>query len=164
MKRTMIFLVSVLLFACSENPMPSPTPVALPTTRLSADAEMQAASEQARDTLDVFLQQIETPRSDRTRIAVKVRVYPPGELPQDIWVDQVTYADGSLRGTMGDDIPLLRLSIGDKIRVAQKDVVDWMIVENGKMIGGYTIRLALQRMSPAEKQRFLEAIDYSIEE
>jgi hypothetical protein len=39
-----------------------------------------------------------------------------------------------------------------------------MIVEDGKLIGGYTIRLAFQRMSPEEKQRFLETVNYSIED
>jgi uncharacterized protein YegJ (DUF2314 family) len=163
MQKTMILLVCVVLFACTEKPVQIPTPTPLPTTQLSSDPELGAAFDEARATLEVFLQKIGTPRSDRTRAAVKVRFFPPGDLAQDIWVDGVTYADGSIRGTMGDDIPSLKLSIGDKITIAKKDVVDWMVVENGKLIGGYTIRLAYKRMSPEEKKRFLSVIDYSIE-
>jgi uncharacterized protein YegJ (DUF2314 family) len=83
---------------------------------------------------------------------------------QDIWVDEMTYTNGILRGHVGDDIPALKLEAGEKINIDQKDIIDWMIVEDGKLVGGYTIRLAVQRMSPEERQRFLETLDYSIED
>jgi uncharacterized protein YegJ (DUF2314 family) len=128
------------------------------------DADMESAFQEARDTLDLFIEKIGTPHSDRTFVAVKVRFSPPDGPPQDIWVDEVTYADGSFRGLMGDDIPSLHLVAGEKITIDEEDILDWMIVEDGKLVGGYTIRLAVQRMSPVEKERFLETLDYSIED
>ena len=65
---------------------------------------------------------------------------------------------------LGDDIPSLKLSFGEVIVIPTEDIVDWMIVEDGKLIGGYTIRLAYERMSPEEKERFRDAIDYSMED
>jgi uncharacterized protein YegJ (DUF2314 family) len=65
---------------------------------------------------------------------------------------------------MGDDLPTLRLELGEEITINEEDIVDWMLVEDGKLIGGYTIRLAAQRMSPEERERFLETIDYTIED
>jgi uncharacterized protein YegJ (DUF2314 family) len=103
-------------------------------------------------------------QSDRTLVAVKVRFVLPDSSSQDMWVDGITHQDGSFHGTMGDDIPSLKLSIDDKITIARKDIVDWMIVEDRKLIGGYTIRLAFQRMSPQQKERFLETVYYSIED
>ncbi|HET6598019.1 MAG TPA: DUF2314 domain-containing protein [Anaerolineales bacterium] len=139
--------------------MPSPTaPVP------AEDAELEAAIAQARDSLDNFIAKITTPHPDRTLAAVKVRFTPPGEPPQDIWVDQVKYADDGLEGAMGDDLPLLRLKFGETIKIAEEDIVDWAIVEDGKLVGGYTIRLAVQRMSPEEKERFLETLPYTIED
>lgn len=136
-----------------------------PTVEATAgDAELEAAIAQARDSLDDFIAKITMPHPDRTLVAVKVRFNSPGEPPQDIWVDQVSYAEGVLRGTMGDDLPLLRLKFGETIKIAEEDVVDWAIVEDGKLIGGYTIRLAVQRMSPEEKERFLETLPYTIED
>lgn len=123
---------------------------------------MESAFQQARDSLDFFIQKIGIPHPDRTYVALKVRFSPPGDMPQDIWVDNITYTGGSFRGDMGDDIPSLRLSFGEEIAIPTEDIVDWMIVEDGKLIGGYTIQLAYERMSPEEKERFLEAIDYSI--
>jgi len=56
------------------------------------------------------------------------------------------------------------LEAGEKITIDDTEIVDWMIVEKGKLIGGYTIRLAVQRMSPEERERFLKTLDYSIED
>lgn len=130
---------------------------------LDADVEMESAFQEARDTLDVFIERIATPHPNRTYVAVKVRFSPLDGSPQDIWVDNVTYRDGTFHGNMGDDIPSLRLSFGEEIVIPTENIVDWMIVEDGKLIGGYTIRLAYERMSPEEKELFLEAIDYSID-
>jgi uncharacterized protein YegJ (DUF2314 family) len=162
MKRVFIFVIGLFLFACSPVPTKSPTPVL--STQLNSDVEMEAAFQQARDTLDSFIQKIGTSYPDRTLVAVKVRFVLPDSSSQDIWVDQISYQDGSFHGTMGDDIPSLKLGVDDKITIARKDIVDWMIVEDGKLIGGYTIRLAFQRMSPEQKERFLETVHYSIED
>jgi len=162
MPRALILTLCLCLVACAEQPTPELTPTLQAPT--DSDIEMEAAWQEARETLDAFIQKIETPHPDRTFVAVKASFFPPDEPAQDIWVDEVTYVNGVFRGSMGDDIPSLKLSLGEKITVAREDIVDWMIVEDGKLIGGYTIRLALSRMSPEEKQRFLETLDYSIEE
>ena len=109
---------------------------------------MESAFQEARDTLSFFIERIAAPHPNRTYIAVKVRFSTPDGLSQDIWVDNVTYTDETFRGNMGDDIPSLKLSFGEEIVIPTEDIVDWMIVEDGKLIGGYTIRLAYERMSP----------------
>jgi uncharacterized protein YegJ (DUF2314 family) len=159
MRYKFILALCLLISACAPAAAPVPT-----MTTSAADAELEAAIGQARDTLDTFIERIGTPHADRTFVAVKVRFFPPDESPQDIWVDGVTYTGGVFRGNMGDDIPSLKLEAGEKIKVDEKDIIDWMIVEEGKLVGGYTIRLAVQRMSPAERERFLETLDYSIED
>lgn len=125
---------------------------------------MDSAIAQARGSLDEFVTRISVPKANRTFVALKVRFAPPGEGPQDIWVDEVTHTNGVFRGNMGDDIPSLRLEAGEKITIDEKDIIDWMLVEDGKLIGGYTIRLAVQRMSPEEREQFLETLDYTIED
>ena len=159
MYRTLILTLCIFAFACTPTPLPTPG-----STTPATDVELEAAIQQARNTLEEFMDRIASPHPDRTFVAVKVRVFPPDGWPQDIWVDGVTYTDGSFRGNMGDDIPSLKLSFDDKMVIQTKAIVDWMIVEDGKLVGGYTIRLAYQRMSPEEKERFLETLDYSTED
>ena len=158
MKRVVIFAICLLIAACS----PATTQVF--PTQWNEDVEREAAFRQARETLDSFIQKVEVSQPNRSLIAVKVRFFLPDGSTQDLWVDRISYGDGSFHGTMGDDIPTLKLSVDDKITIKRDDIVDWMIVENGKLIGGYTIRLAFQRMTPEEKQRFLETVNYSIED
>ena len=162
MKRKFIFAVSLFMVACS--PIATQTTTQVLPTQLNKDAEMEAAFQLARDTLDSFVHKIETPHPNRTLVAVKVRFVIPDGLSEDLWVDRIIYRDGSFRGTMGDDIPALKLSVDDKITIERNDIVDWMIVEDGKLIGGYTIRLAFQRMTPEQKERFLETVHYSIDD
>ena len=164
MMRALILIVCLGLVACLPKSAPIQGSTPVPTTQTDSDLELESAIRQARDTLDVFTEKVGTPHPDRTFVGLKVRFYPPDELPQDIWVDEVTYSNGSFRGNIGDDIPSLRLEAGEKITVQEKDILDWMIVEDGILIGGYTIRLAVQRMSPEEKERFLETLDYTIED
>jgi uncharacterized protein YegJ (DUF2314 family) len=159
MIRKLILALCIFTFACAPAPVLTFSP-----TSSETDSELDAAIEQARDSLDDFIAKINTPHADRTFVAVKVRLTPPGESPQDIWVDEVTYIDGIFRGNIGDDIPALRLEAGEKISIDQEDIVDWMIVEDGKLVGGYTIRLAVKRMSPEEREQFLETLDYTIED
>lgn len=154
-----IVLLSLLMFACAPRLAAPSTP-----TTSSGDTGLDSAITQARGSLDEFVTRIAAPHANRTFVAVKVRFAPPGELPQDIWVDEVTHTNGVFRGAMGDDIPSLRLEAGERVTIKEADIVDWMIVEDGKLIGGYTIRLAVQRMSPEERERFLETLDYTIED
>lgn len=158
MVRKLILTLCLLTLACAPGPSAVPTP-----TLSGIDPELDAAITKARDSLNTFAARIATPHADRTIVAVKVRFYPPDSLPQDIWVDGVTYSDGVLHGNMGDDMPSLHLKFGQKIAVEEKDILDWMIVQDGKLIGGYTIRLAMQRMSREERERFLKSLDYSID-
>ena len=159
LQKLIYLLFCIFTFACT----PTSVPTSVSTTP-ATDVELEAANQQARNTLDKFTDRIASPHPDRTFAAVKVRFFPPDGLPQDIWVDEITYTGSSFLGNMGDDIPSLKLSAGEKIVVPAEDIVDWMLVEDGKLVGGYTIRLAYQRMSPEEKERFLETLDYSIED
>lgn len=154
----LILSLCFVLVACVPSPIITSTPTG------SGDAELEAAIQQARSSLTTFIDKISTPHADRIFVALKVRFYPPDEFPQDIWVDEVTYENGRFRGNIGDDIPALKLEAGENIKVKEEDILDWMIVEDGKLIGGYTIRLAVQRMSPEERARFLETLDYAIED
>lgn len=161
MKSVLVLGLCFFMVACSPAAL---APGGTASSTLDVDTEMESAFQEARDTLDVFVERIAIPHPNRTYVALKVRFSPLDGPPQDIWVDNVTYKDGTFRGSMGDDIPTLRLTFGEQIRISTEDIVDWMLVEDGKLIGGYTIRLAVQRMSPEERARFLETLDYTIED
>lgn len=153
-------LLLLLLTACTVSPSPGAAPT-LPAG--VEDPSMEAAFAQARRSLDEFKALLAAPNSTRTFAALKVRfTLPDGQ--QDIWVDNISYENGQFHGLMGDDLPALRLEFGEGVEVPVEDILDWMIVEDGKLIGGFTIRLAYSRMTPEEKQFFLDDAGYSIDE
>ncbi|MFZ5902702.1 MAG: DUF2314 domain-containing protein [Chloroflexota bacterium] len=152
--KTRIFALSLLMFALAAcAPAAGPAP----------DAEFEQAVSRARESLDEFKTLLQSPNPTRTFAALKVRFTSP-DGQQDIWVDNVTYEDGEFHGLMGDDLPALRLAFGERVDVPVEDILDWMIVEDGRLIGGYTIRLAYSRMTPEEKEFFLKDAGYSIDE
>jgi uncharacterized protein YegJ (DUF2314 family) len=166
MKLALILLLT--LTACATRaalPTATSSPTSPPIVSASpSDPEMAEAISNARATLSDFIAHLASPNPTREFAALKVRFTPPGDPSLDIWCDDVTYESGRFTANIGDDIPSLRLSFGDRIEIATADIIDWMIVQEGKLIGGYTIRLAYSRMTPAEKQLFLEDAGYSIEE
>ncbi len=167
MKRALLFLL--LLSACVPA-TPAVTNSSLPAVdglgvgSPTPDLELESAFEEARATLGEFVRRIQTPNPARTFAALKVRFTHTDRTIEYIWVDNVTYENGILRGEVGDDLPDLRLTAGELITIPQEDIVDWMIVENGVLIGGFTIRLAYSRMTPEEQQRFLDETPYSLDE
>lgn len=152
------FVLLIFLAACVNFP-PSGEEGSGP----DSDPEMESAFAEARASLDQFIQLLASPNPTRTFVALKVRFTSP-DGGQDIWVDNVTYEDGRFHGLMGDDLPALRLEFGERVEVPVESILDWMIVEDGKLIGGFTIRLAYSRMTPEEKQFFLDDAGYSIDE
>jgi len=162
MKR-FLFLFLFFINACVPA-TPTPFPTATATESSSTDSEMESAFAQARASLDEFIQLLANPNPTRAFAALKIRFTLPDGSTQDIWCDDVTYKSGQFTGNMGDDIPALKLAFGDRIPLSHNDMVDWMIVQDGKLIGGFTIRVAFSRMTPAEKEFFLNEAGYSIDE
>ncbi|MFN8412873.1 MAG: DUF2314 domain-containing protein [Anaerolineales bacterium] len=156
-----LFLFSFLLVACLSSQAVNNTPTA---TIPSEDMEFEAAVKQAHDSWSEFVEHFQSPVSSQTFAAIKVRLTYEDGFSEDIWFDTLNYKDGEFYGMLSESSSHSRTSRAGKfILLPKEDMIDWMVVEDGKLIGGYTIRLAYSRMSPQEKEMFLHSIDYSLE-
>ena len=147
-----------LLFTASCG---APTPqTATPVT----DEESNAATEQARGTIDTLLRAIIAPKPSYDFLGVKVRFSTPDGGYDDNWVEPVDYTDGIFTIRMIDGLTYgANFHPDHTLNVSARKVVDWMIVEkDGTLIGGYTIRLAYEHMSSDEKKEFLRVTGYKI--
>ncbi|WP_412468734.1 DUF2314 domain-containing protein [Pedobacter sp. KLB.chiD] len=63
-----------------------------------------------------------------------------------IWLEDLTIDDNTIQGYGSEDHQLMRVEI--------KDIVDWMIVDNNKLIGGYTIRYYRQTLNDDDRTNF----------
>jgi uncharacterized protein YegJ (DUF2314 family) len=122
----------------------------------SDDAEMNAAISQARHTTDEFLRVLAAPKPNQTDWSVK-REYPTktGSGGEHIWISDLTYDGKLLHGKVGDDpVNIANLKLGDEVSFPPAELTDWMYLEDGKIVGGYTIRVLRKRMSAQEGADF----------
>ena len=153
-----VILISYLLMACS-----SIQPVQ-PTQQPVTEEELSKTIEQAHDTLDIFTQNLQSPKSSQSLFALKVHFVYPDLTSEDVWVDDIHYENGRFYGILYDvQSKNMGFKNGDKVEIPEEDILDWMFLENNVLVGGYTIRLAYEHMSPDQRELFLKDAQYLLE-
>ena len=121
------------------------------------DVELEAATARARAQLARFEQALEARPAGCIRHAVKVRVGPTASGEQVCLAEPVV-VDGGFRGVVDNSARTLPdLRRGDLITVPQRGVTDWMMVCDGALVGGESLRLALQRAWPWQREAWRKA-------
>jgi uncharacterized protein YegJ (DUF2314 family) len=155
LKAFLIFCLS-LLTSCSTASSLAGTPV--------TDEELDAAIHQAHATLNVLREALLAPKPSYDFIGLKVRFRTDGGLIDDNWTQPVAYDESLFTIRLMDGLTYDRNQHTDHLlNVPLGDVVDWVIVEKGgNLIGGYTIRLTYEHMTPSEKEHFLKVTGYKL--
>jgi len=151
--------LSLILFLVSCG---SPPPTAIPPV---SDQEFDTAVQQAHDTLDVLFGRLLAQDPSYRFIGVKARFYGNDVDFEDHWTEPVDYYNGVFIVRMLDGLTFDNgLHAEQQVEVPLKDILDWMVVESdGNLIGGFTIRLSYEHMTPEEKENFLKVTGYKIE-
>ena len=136
-----------LLASCSK---PSDDRV----TSVSADdPEMNAAIANARSSLPKFWQIYEHPEHGETDFCLKVKITDKKSVEHFWLVDIETNSQG-IFGTINNDPEFVHdVKFGDRIRIPEPDISDWLYLRDGKMVGNYTVRALFKKMSPAEVEQ-----------
>jgi len=128
------------------------------------DAEMNAAMRRGRSTLDEFEARLADPPSTQEYIAIKGR-FEEGDAVEHIWLGDVAVLPEGYRGKIGNTpVYLTKLVPGQEVTLSRADVSDWMAVDDGKLVGGYTIRVLRDRLSDAERAEFDANTGFKFEE
>jgi uncharacterized protein YegJ (DUF2314 family) len=150
-------LVAVANMGCSKQPadrVQRPGKPDFVYARVN-DQEMAAAMRRAQETLPLFAAALADERPGTRAFAIK-KAYSDGKHTEYIWLSRVVRSGEGFEATV-DNTPvwLSDVKVGSRAMVERNDVVDWMFVENGTLVGGFTIRVLFFR-EPPEKQRELE--------
>ena len=126
------------------------------------DADMEQATRRARQTVGQFIAAVQQPKSGQRDFQVKKLFVKDGK-GEHIWLANVHFVGNRFVGTVDNkpaNIPGLK--IGAKASVNPDEISDWSFVENGRLVGGYTIRVLYAELTPAERADFEKHVGFHV--
>ncbi|MDC1162600.1 DUF2314 domain-containing protein, partial [Tenacibaculum sp.] len=121
----------------------------------SEDKRMNWGIEKAQLTFHYFKECLTNPKSGQQYFSVKARIE-DNQYIEHIWLTEPSFdKEGNIYGTVGNEpIDVKNVKINEKIGIPFNYVSDWMIIEEGRLIGGYTIRAIREGLSGNELKDF----------
>lgn len=123
------------------------------------DPEMQAASGRARAGLAGFLERLAGPAPDEGEFMVAYDII-PGKDEELVWVDRLDRFGTSISGILLSQPQRARASAGDRVTIAETEILDWAYRRGRAMQGGYTYRVLIGRMSRDESAMLREYLGW----
>jgi len=118
------------------------------------DAQMHRAVKEARKTVGVFIAALKNPAKGQHDFEVKKPFAKDGEV-EHLWLSDVEFSGNRFHGRVDNHPRKIKgLKFGDRVSVNPDEISDWAFVDNGKLVGGYTIRVLSQNLSPERRKEF----------
>lgn len=115
---------------------------------------MNAAIAKARDSLTNFWQAYEKRNHGESDFSLKVKILDK-EKVEHFWVGDIERKDGKIFGTINNDPDTVQnVKLGDRLAVNEADISDWLYLQNGKMVGNYTLRVLFKQMPKEEVEKY----------
>jgi uncharacterized protein YegJ (DUF2314 family) len=159
MRRFLYFVVLTIAWAGwgEEQPVDRITEVPRDVPR------MNAAIEKARSTVNAFIGALRSPNPGQSGFSVKVP-FTDGDNTEDIWLAPVVFDGTDFQGTVHNKPETVKtVKMGQKVTVAPYKISDWMYIEKGKLVGGQTLRVLRDTLTPAERADFDKSMPFVIE-
>jgi len=119
------------------------------------DPQMLEAFTKARESLPKFWSIQEDPKSGESDFALKVKVEDDNGVEYFWLVDLSREKNGKIFGEIGNDPNTVKsVKIGERIEAQPENIVDWLYLKDGKIVGNYTVRPLLKLMPEAEAAEY----------
>ncbi|MCC6776329.1 MAG: DUF2314 domain-containing protein [Hyphomicrobiales bacterium] len=119
------------------------------------EPDMAAAMRKARVSLPEFLALARKPRLSTSGFAVKVGIRDKDDV-EYFWIAPFTEQNGRFSGRINNTPRSVKtVKSGQTYTFAEREVVDWLYHEHGKMKGNYTACVLLKR-EPGQREIFKE--------
>lgn len=157
-------LWSFIAEAADPGPEPAKTGTEPPYFEVPKNhAAMHHAVIQARKNVGVFIAALKHPAPGQTDFEIKKPFIQNGQI-EHIWLSDVQLLGNRLQARVDNQPRKIQgLKLGQVVSVDPKEISDWLFVDHGKLVGGYTVRVQYSELSPKEKQEFDRAADFKIE-
>ncbi len=117
------------------------------------DPEIRAAIQKAQDLFPRFDSAFLGGRVDKKETMIKVK-YRDDDKVEYMWVGNLFKVDGQYWGVLLDSPRVVKgLKKRDTVVIQDKDIADWIYKVDSTHYGGYTQRVILNRLTPAQKAR-----------
>lgn len=155
-KLYVLVLISTVFLSCSIFSRLPPGESGNIESVSNDDIEMNTAIQKAQETLPSFIQAFQSPTRTQTDFLIKARFpYGNGNDAEHIWIGDLSYKNNQFEGFLvNEPIYLQNIKLGDKVTVQISDISDWMIIDDNKLFGGYTIHVLRNRMTKSEQEQF----------
>ncbi|HEY9236723.1 MULTISPECIES: YegJ family protein [Phenylobacterium] len=121
------------------------------------DAEVLAATAEARKTLPIFWAKFEAKPAGYDHFAVKVGLKTSAGNEEHIWMDGLGRANGKVTGKLANEpYDLPGLKEGSLVEVDEAAVSDWQYSKGGKLYGHFTTRALSARANAAQRAQAAE--------
>jgi uncharacterized protein YegJ (DUF2314 family) len=119
------------------------------------DPDMAAAMRKARESLPAFLALARSPRPSTTAFAVKVGIRDKAVV-EYFWISPFVAKDGRYSGTIDNDPDTVKtIKLGDTISFDEREIVDWLYLDGGRLKGNFTMCVMLKRSPRAEAEEVM---------
>ena len=172
MKLNPLFLMAPLLFSgCAVQKVEHPLPHEIRNTSAppdifrieDRDEQMHRAVLKARRNVGVFIAALQNPATGQHDFEVKKPFVKDGEV-EHIWLSHVEFSGNRFHGLVDNHPKKIRgLKFGDRVSVNPDEISDWAFVDNGKLAGGYTIRVLSENLSAERRKSFENETNVRIE-
>jgi uncharacterized protein YegJ (DUF2314 family) len=124
---------------------------------------MHRAAQEARKTVGKFITALAHPAPGQEDFEVK-KPFIEGNQVEYIWLSDVRLVGNRFQGRV-DNQPrkIAGPKLGQIVLVKPNEISDWLYIDNGKLVGGYTVRVHYNELSPQQKQEFDRTADFKIE-
>jgi uncharacterized protein YegJ (DUF2314 family) len=128
----------------------------------SNHAAMHRAVIEARKTVGKFIVALKHPAPGQQDFEVK-KPFIQGNQVEHIWLSDVRFVGNRFQGQVDNQPRNIRgLKLGQLVSVNPNEISDWLYVDNGNLVGGYTVRVHYSELSPQQKQEFDREADFKI--
>jgi uncharacterized protein YegJ (DUF2314 family) len=124
---------------------------------------MSAAINRARETRGDFLAALKSPKPNQNGFLVKFP-FEDGQMVEHMWVSDLEIKGPTLSGILNNYPKDIRnYSYGQPVVIDASRISDWMYVQDGRLVGGYTLRVMYKSYSPEQLRELEESQGYKIE-
>jgi uncharacterized protein YegJ (DUF2314 family) len=127
------------------------------------DAAMNSAIAKARETVGTFVQALKSPKAGQRGFAVKFAIKDKNGT-EHFWVTDVAFDGSTFRGKINNEPEIVKtVKFGQTVSDDKSHISDWMYIDSGKLVGGYTIRVLRDKLSAQERADFDRGVPFKFD-